>query len=255
MPGPAGSDHGRSRQMRIDVNGITLWFDVDGPALVPDGDQLRQRPTVVLVHGGDRKGTRLNSSHLGNSYAVDRYSPSFPTRRSFRSAPLRDALEAGKARHAWAGGERSREVSADADRRQRDHAVVRRGWAGARTRRRSAASASDRGPRTRWRSEGHTSELQSLRQLVRSRPIFTLFPYTTLLPICSATRCSRGWQGSTCLGRRGAITGGLGRCGSTSTGSRCGSTWMGRRSYPTAISCVSVRPWSSYTVEIGRAHV
>jgi pimeloyl-ACP methyl ester carboxylesterase len=34
------------------VNGTRLWFDVDGPALVPDGSELRQRPTVVLVHGG-----------------------------------------------------------------------------------------------------------------------------------------------------------------------------------------------------------
>jgi pimeloyl-ACP methyl ester carboxylesterase len=38
--------------MHIDVNGTRLWFDVDGPVLVPDGDQMRQRPTVVLVHGG-----------------------------------------------------------------------------------------------------------------------------------------------------------------------------------------------------------
>ena len=38
--------------MHIDVNGTRLWFDVDGPALVPDGSQMRQRPTVVLVHGG-----------------------------------------------------------------------------------------------------------------------------------------------------------------------------------------------------------
>ncbi len=38
--------------MHIDVNGTRLWFDVDGPALVPDGDRMRQRPTVVLVHGG-----------------------------------------------------------------------------------------------------------------------------------------------------------------------------------------------------------
>ena len=38
--------------MHIDVNGTRLWFDVDGPALVPDGNQMRQRPTVVLVHGG-----------------------------------------------------------------------------------------------------------------------------------------------------------------------------------------------------------
>jgi len=38
--------------MHIDVNGTRLWFDVDGQALVPDGSDLRQRPTVVLVHGG-----------------------------------------------------------------------------------------------------------------------------------------------------------------------------------------------------------
>ena len=38
--------------MHLDVNGTRLWFDVDGPALVPDGSQMRQRPAVVLVHGG-----------------------------------------------------------------------------------------------------------------------------------------------------------------------------------------------------------
>jgi pimeloyl-ACP methyl ester carboxylesterase len=38
--------------MRVDVNGIGLWFDVDGPALVPDGAEMRERPTVVLLHGG-----------------------------------------------------------------------------------------------------------------------------------------------------------------------------------------------------------
>jgi proline iminopeptidase len=38
--------------MHIEVNGTRLWFDVDGPALVPDGATMRQRPTVVLLHGG-----------------------------------------------------------------------------------------------------------------------------------------------------------------------------------------------------------
>ena len=38
--------------MQIDVNGTRLWFDVDGPALVPGGGTMHQRPTVVLVHGG-----------------------------------------------------------------------------------------------------------------------------------------------------------------------------------------------------------
>ena len=29
--------------MEIDVNGTRLWFDIDGPALVPDGAAMRER--------------------------------------------------------------------------------------------------------------------------------------------------------------------------------------------------------------------
>lgn len=38
--------------MHVEVNGTRLWFDVDGPALLPDGPEIRERPTVVLLHGG-----------------------------------------------------------------------------------------------------------------------------------------------------------------------------------------------------------
>ncbi len=38
--------------MRILVNGTSLWFDVEGPGLVADGPAMRERLTVVLVHGG-----------------------------------------------------------------------------------------------------------------------------------------------------------------------------------------------------------
>jgi len=38
--------------MLISVNGTRLWFDVDGPALEPVGSGMRERPTVVLIHGG-----------------------------------------------------------------------------------------------------------------------------------------------------------------------------------------------------------
>ena len=38
--------------MHADVNGTRLWFDVDGPALVPEGSSMRERPTMVLLHGG-----------------------------------------------------------------------------------------------------------------------------------------------------------------------------------------------------------
>jgi proline iminopeptidase len=38
--------------VRIDVNGTRLWFDVEGPSVVPNGRVMRERPTIVLVHGG-----------------------------------------------------------------------------------------------------------------------------------------------------------------------------------------------------------
>ena len=38
--------------MQVEVRRAQLWFDVDGPALDPDGPGMRRRPTVVLLHGG-----------------------------------------------------------------------------------------------------------------------------------------------------------------------------------------------------------
>jgi proline iminopeptidase len=39
--------------MRIEVEpGVRLYVDVDGAGLVPDGPVMRERPTLVLLHGG-----------------------------------------------------------------------------------------------------------------------------------------------------------------------------------------------------------
>jgi pimeloyl-ACP methyl ester carboxylesterase len=38
--------------MRVKVNGTTLFFDVEGAQLVADGASMRERPTVLLLHGG-----------------------------------------------------------------------------------------------------------------------------------------------------------------------------------------------------------
>lgn len=38
--------------MHVKVNGIRLFFDVDGESLTPDGTSMREKPTVILVHGG-----------------------------------------------------------------------------------------------------------------------------------------------------------------------------------------------------------
>ena len=38
--------------MRVLVNGVRLFFDVEGAGLVPDGPAMREKPTLVLLHGG-----------------------------------------------------------------------------------------------------------------------------------------------------------------------------------------------------------
>ena len=39
--------------MRVDIGGgVRLYVDVDGLGLVPDGDRMVERPTVILLHGG-----------------------------------------------------------------------------------------------------------------------------------------------------------------------------------------------------------
>lgn len=38
--------------MYINVNGVRLFFDVDGEKFVPDGSEMREKPTLILLHGG-----------------------------------------------------------------------------------------------------------------------------------------------------------------------------------------------------------
>jgi len=38
--------------MRVLVNGVRLFFDVEGGSLVPDGARMREKPTLLLLHGG-----------------------------------------------------------------------------------------------------------------------------------------------------------------------------------------------------------
>ena len=38
--------------MRIEVNGVRIFFDVEGAKLVPDGSVMREKPTLILLHGG-----------------------------------------------------------------------------------------------------------------------------------------------------------------------------------------------------------
>ncbi len=38
--------------MRVLVNGVRLFFDVEGASLVPEGATMREKPTLVLLQGG-----------------------------------------------------------------------------------------------------------------------------------------------------------------------------------------------------------
>ncbi len=38
--------------MHLSVNGVRLFFDVEGTKLVPDGPVMREKPTLLLLHGG-----------------------------------------------------------------------------------------------------------------------------------------------------------------------------------------------------------
>jgi proline iminopeptidase len=38
--------------MHVSVNGVKLFFDVEGPKLVPDGPTMREKPVLLMLHGG-----------------------------------------------------------------------------------------------------------------------------------------------------------------------------------------------------------
>ena len=38
--------------MHVRVNGVRLFFDVEGASLVPDGPAMREKPTLLMLHGG-----------------------------------------------------------------------------------------------------------------------------------------------------------------------------------------------------------
>jgi pimeloyl-ACP methyl ester carboxylesterase len=38
--------------MHVRVNGVRLFFDVEGASLAPDGPAMREKPTLLMLHGG-----------------------------------------------------------------------------------------------------------------------------------------------------------------------------------------------------------
>jgi len=38
--------------MHILINGVKLFFDVEGAKFVPDGPVMREKPVLLMLHGG-----------------------------------------------------------------------------------------------------------------------------------------------------------------------------------------------------------
>jgi proline iminopeptidase len=56
--------------MQIEIEpGVQLFVDIEGPAFVPDGPRLREKPTLLLLHGGpgyDHSGFKPAFSRLAD---------------------------------------------------------------------------------------------------------------------------------------------------------------------------------------------
>ncbi len=51
--------------MRISLGDVSLWFDVSGPSVIPQGDTTAERPVLVAVHGGPGLDHMTVKSALG----------------------------------------------------------------------------------------------------------------------------------------------------------------------------------------------
>src|SRR6201996_1680325 len=51
--------------MRVSLGDVSLWFDVSGPSVIPQGDTTAERPVVVAVHGGPGLDHMTVKSALG----------------------------------------------------------------------------------------------------------------------------------------------------------------------------------------------
>src|SRR5262245_35900768 len=144
--------------------------DVPGkPAFASANSTISAANFGILLITPDRKSTRLNSSHLGISYAVfclPRRPPRstlFPYTTLFRSERVRGAEDQGR-------GREEREPRARMEARDDDEELTdepgRAGQARVREREQHHQRGELRHLVDHARSEEHTSELQSLRHLV-----------------------------------------------------------------------------------------
>jgi pimeloyl-ACP methyl ester carboxylesterase len=85
----------------VRVGDVRLFFDVEGAKLVPDGARLRERPTLVLLHGGpgfDHSSFKPLFSRLADAaqmvaMAYSTRHPDHPTKLVLSSTCARQRLD------------------------------------------------------------------------------------------------------------------------------------------------------------------
>ncbi len=75
--------------MRVNVDGVKLWFDVSGPSVLPDGDLVRERTSLVAVHGGpglDHIGLKDSLAGVADDFQIVYYDQRGHGRSDYGSA-------------------------------------------------------------------------------------------------------------------------------------------------------------------------
>ncbi len=107
--------------MRTTVNQTELYFDADGPELTVDGERLRSRPTLVVIHGGpgfDHGYLRPGLSPLADSAQVLHVDLRGQGRSACRSRHARSTRwprTSPRSATAWASTSRSSSATPPAD--------------------------------------------------------------------------------------------------------------------------------------------
>ncbi len=81
--------------MRANIRGTEIYFDVEGAGLVPDGAEMRQKPEVMIIHGGpggDHSGFKPAFTPLGEMMQLV-YFDHRGQGRSARGDPARYTLD------------------------------------------------------------------------------------------------------------------------------------------------------------------
>lgn len=55
--------------MKLRINGVDLYVDIEGAGLVADGPLMREKPTLILLHGGPEAEA---AAHMPDIDVLDR---------------------------------------------------------------------------------------------------------------------------------------------------------------------------------------